>query len=88
MNLKLVFYDALCETEAFEINGVDATYDDFGEKRDHRSTDDYGCGNMQFTRNDSTPEILEKYSINEEDYQEICDKLTEGLSFGKCGWCI
>lgn len=34
-----------------------------------------------------TKEILRKYSINKKEYDEICKKLEEGLSFGSCGWC-
>jgi hypothetical protein len=43
---------------------------------------------MQFERIDATQEILEKYKISKAEYVTICDKLTEGLSFGHCGWCI
>ena len=46
------------------------------------------CGNMQFTGNQSTTEILSKYKITEEEYQEVVSKLEDGLSFGGCGWCI
>jgi hypothetical protein len=43
---------------------------------------------MQFTGNPSTTEILLKYKITEEEYQEVVSKLEDGLSFGCCGWCV
>lgn len=90
MDLKLKIYGFLCSTEVFEINGVDADYDDFGDKydRDTENAEDYGCGDMQFTGKDSTPEILAKYSITQSEYDEVVSELSDKLSFGSCGWCV
>jgi len=90
MILLLEFGIPHCSTSKFMINGVGADQDDFGEKhdRDSENAEDYGCGDMEFTRNPSTNEILDKYRINEEQYQEVCEKLEEGLSLGSCGWCV
>ena len=90
MDLKLKIYGCLCSTEVFTINGIDADYDDFGEKYDHdtENAEDWGCGNMQFDGKDSTPEILAKYSINQSEYDEVVSELSEKLSFGSCGWCV
>lgn len=91
MILIIEAYDALCSLSTFQINGISADYDDFGEKADlnRRAAPDHGCGNMTFTPYAEPREgILERYQINMENYQEICDKLTEALSFGYCGWCI
>ncbi len=90
MELELKIYGALCATSVFIINGVDADYEDFGEKydRDSENAEDYGCGNMQFTGNPSKPEILSKYKITEEEYQEVVSRLEDGLSLGCCGWCV
>ena len=90
MKLELIIYRALCETSVFIINGINADYHDFGEKydRDSGNAEDYACSNMQFTGYQSTPEILEKYKITEDEYQEVVSKLEEGLSFGSCGWCV
>lgn len=89
MKLKLEVYDCLCELSTFEINNVNAYYDDFGDKYDHDSenAEDYCCGDMKFEGKQSTPEILAKYSINKSEYSEIVSQLTEKLSFGGCGWC-
>jgi len=90
MNLQLEILGALCETAIFMINGIEADYRDFGTKGDESPSEgeEYGCGNMQFTAEPSSPEVLRKYKITEEEYAEICEKLTNGLSFGRCGWCV
>ena len=89
MKLEFEVYYALCAMSKFIINDIQAEYEDFGDKDDidKEHAEDYCCGDMQFTRKESTPEILAKYNITQAEYNEICDKLTEGLSFGTCGWC-
>ena len=89
MELKLKIYGCLCSTKVFEINGVDADYDDFGEKYDRGfDAEDYACADMRFTGKDSTSEILAKYSITQSEYDEVVSELSEKLSFGSCGWCV
>lgn len=90
MKLELKIFGALCSTKTFVVNGIQADGSDFGEQYDHdqENAEDYACGDMQFNRKDSTTEVLEKYSITEAGYQEIAEKLEEGLSFGCCGWCV
>jgi hypothetical protein len=89
MKLVLNFYGALCETKNFKINDIDADYEDFGDKYDHDSenAESYCCADMEFDSKPATQEILDKYHITVDEYNEICDKLEEGLSFGRCGWC-
>lgn len=89
MKLEFDVYDALCEMRVFEINDIVADYEDFGEKFDRspESAADYSCGNMCFTGKLATQEVLDKYKINITEYNEIVEKLEEGLSFGCCGWC-
>jgi hypothetical protein len=89
MDLTLMFYGCLCATTTFTINGVEAHKEDFGEQYDRspETAEDYCCGDMQFTRIPPTPEVLAKYKITEEEYAQVCDKLEEGLSFGRCGCC-
>jgi len=74
---------------AFVINGINANSSDFGGQGDMspETAEEYCCGDMQFTRNPSTPDVLAKYGITEDEYAEICEKLEGGLSFGRCGWC-
>ena len=88
MKLKLEVYKCLCELEEFEINGIEANYEDFGDKYDTQPSlaDDYCCGNMQFVPKLATQEILDKYKINVDEYNQICEELN-CLSFGSCGWC-
>ena len=90
MKLELEFGHAFCYTPVFKINGIYADSDDFGEKydRDTENAEDYGCGDMQFTRIDPKSEVLNKYNISETEYYEIAEKLESGLSFGCCGWCV
>lgn len=89
MELKAKSMGALCELEEFIINGIKAEYDNFGDKDDIESgyTEPYCCGNMKFTAKPATSEILEKYKITVDEYNKVCDKLDEELSFGSCGLC-
>jgi len=97
MKLKFGIHESVCETSEFEINGIIANADDFGEKYDRGEHDDdddeneyenvFTCVNMQFTMIEPAEKVLKKYNINEDEYNKICDKL-DGLSFGDCGWCL
>ena len=90
MDLKLKVYSSLCECSEFKINGIDADYDDFGDKYDDckANAQEYGCGNMHFHPKRPTQEILDKYKITVDGYNKIADELEEKLSFGSCGWCV
>jgi len=90
MKLELEFGHNLCYTPVFKINDIEADYTDFGEKydRDQGNAQDYGCGDMQFTRIEPRSEVLKKYNISGQEYFEIVDKLEMGLSFGRCGECV
>ena len=94
MELKLEVYTALCIVRVFTINGIDADYEDFGTKGDRAPIvsddpwDSYCCGNMRFEEKRSTPEVLKKYNITQEEYHKVCDELGSKLSFGSCGWCL
>lgn len=89
MKLKLDVYGGICETKTFVINGVKATYKDFGEKYD-TSPDKLKpkiCGNMVFKPKYPTKQILEKYRINIDEYSYICQQLHDSISFGTCRQC-
>lgn len=90
MKLKLRIYTHLCSTKTFEVNGIRAHSADFGEQHDTNPADaePYGCFNMQFFPKIHTNEILQKYSINIDEYNTICEELKEELSFGKCRRCV
>ena len=90
MTYEIKSLECICALKVFKINGIKADYKDFGEKYDHDPdhAPEYGCGYMEFEAKDSTPEVLDKYHITEEDYEEICDKLHDELTFGNCGWCV
>ena len=83
-------YEALCKLATFTVNGIDAEYDDFGEKNDTdmENAEDYGCGNMEFTPKPATDEVLSKYKISVGEYNTIAEELKDKLSFGQCSWCV
>ena len=86
---EIEVFGSLCSTSTFTINGIDADSDDFGEQDDQDSwnAEDYACGDMAFTPNSPSTEILSKYKIDDLEYWTIANKLQEDLSFGACGWC-
>lgn len=90
MKLQLEFYSSWCSTAVFRINDIVADSYDFGNQDDidRDSAEPYGCGNMKFEGKEPTIEVLEKYNINVTEYNFIKGQLEEGLSFGRCGWCI
>lgn len=90
MELVCEEYSALCELREFIINGVSADYEDFGNKSDHGAAfaQEYGCGDMRFVGKRCTQEILDKYKITVDEYNEACEVLENKLSFGACGWCV
>lgn len=89
MDLKLTFIDCYCATGDFAINRIEADLEDFGDEYDHApgNAEPYCCGDMRFERKDATQEVLSKYKISEDEYEEICDLLGEGLYVGHCCMC-
>ena len=89
MKKDLSFGNCFCCVSGM-VNDIEIESEDFGNKYDHdqKNAPEWGCGNMQFDPIPSTPEVLKKYSITEQEYDEICQELADGLSFGNCGWCI
>ena len=90
MKLELEVYSALCATETFKINNIDADNDDFGNSYDAspETAEDYGCGNRVFKSKLATQEVLDRYKISVDEYNEVCEQLQDKLSFGNCGWCV
>ena len=74
--VEMEVYGCLCSLSKFEINGIKADYDDFGDKYDHdtENAEDYACGDMRFDSKPPTKEVLNTYGINEEEYYEICEE--------------
>ena len=89
MELECNAYGSLCGLSNFRINGIEAEEEDFGEHHDHHPelAEDYCCYDMKFTAKEPDPSVLLKYGITTEEYNEVCKKLDEELSFGNCGWC-
>ena len=89
MLIDFQVFQCLCSMEKFSINGIEAYEEDFGTKCDEspETAQPYSCGNMRFRRKKASQETLKKYAITTEEYDEVCSKLEDGLSFGCCGWC-
>lgn len=89
MKLEIEPYSCLCHLATFKINGISASYNDFGDKYDHASWEapEYGCGDMRFESKPASQEVLDTYRITIDEYNEICEKLAEVLDFGCCAWC-
>jgi len=87
---KIEVFSALCSLKTFTINGIEADEDDFVDKYDHspEEAEEYACGDMQADIRPVSNRVLEKYKINEDEYMEIAEKVSEKLSFGSCGWCV
>jgi hypothetical protein len=91
LDYKIEPMGALCElSSASHINHKHIDVDDFVDKYDHDSENapEYGCGNMQADVIESTPEVLAKYGIDEDEYQIIAFEISQAISFGTCGWCV
>ena len=89
VKLELDVYSSICETKTFVVNGVKATYKDFGLKIDTQP-DKYRpniCGNMRFEAISPTQQVLDKYRISSNEYKHICTLLKGCISFGLCKQC-
>lgn len=76
--------------EIFTINGIKADEDDFGQwSKNH--CEGYGCKDCFFERYTNRPlqviKNLNKYGINEEEYDEVCDELEKNLQVYSCHLC-
>ena len=74
----------------FKINNIDADVDDFGESRDWEpeNAPEYGCGHRAFRAFDDFDEkVLDKYHINVDEWEQICEMLENKLDWGRCALC-
>lgn len=88
-DLLIAVGECYCYLRTFVINGVEADEEDFGTHKDIEPeiAEEYACGNMKFIPKESTSDVLDKYKITQEEYDQICNEL-DCLSFGCCGWCV
>jgi predicted metal-binding transcription factor (methanogenesis marker protein 9) len=89
MNVTITIGTMPCDVRSLKINDVEASYHDFIELQDHDKTNapQYGCGDMKATPIQSTPEVLKRYNITQEEYDEITKKLCAKLKIGYCSKC-
>ncbi len=79
-----------CAAEVFTIDGKDAWDGDFGhsEDMDRMAAPDYGCGCREFIPDTAPADgVLEKYQIDVDTFNDICELLSEELRVGRCAWC-
>lgn len=87
MNYIIIPYRCLpCSLEKFEINGICADVEDFGETITGGDCMNGTCHSV-FSPKLPAYEILRKYGISLEDYSIICEELENKLYVGSCGWC-
>lgn len=81
--------DGCFSCATLKIRGQEADIDDFGndEDIDPQHAPPWGCGNRFFQVWEERPEILEKYGITVEEYDEIGFWLQRCLSVGCCDLC-
>lgn len=81
----------LCSSfRVFTINDIKANVDDFGVSKDWKpeNAPDYGCGHRAFHAfNYLDKKVLDKYHINESEWQLICNMLEDELYIGCCNYC-
>jgi hypothetical protein len=79
-----------CSLDVFTINGMRADVSDFGstEDIDSEHAEEYCCSNRVFVQKNPRVEVLNRYGITIDDYDEIVTTLRNVLHVGSCGWCI
>lgn len=88
--LVITDMDTYCDCDVeLTVKGKKADIEDFGNTRDieEDKSPPFGCGNMFFEVYEESPEILEKYGITVEEYDEIGATLQKWLTIGCCDWC-
>ena len=76
-----------CCLATFTVNGKKADLNDFGSKISNDGSPMKNECSYHFYPKEQTQEILNKYEIDANDYQIICDRLVRTLQINGCGWC-
>lgn len=74
-----------CSLEQFIINDITADYEDFGEI--DKESNGHECRVFGFNPKDPSDEILKKYKITLDEYEQVCNKL-DVIFIGYCQLCI
>jgi len=74
-----------CSLEQFIINDIIADYEDFGEI--DKESNGHECQIFGFKAKDPSDEILKKYEITLDEYDQVCNKL-DVIFMGYCQLCI
>lgn len=88
MKLTIEVCDGMpCSLKTFTVNNIGADTNDFGYTDWERSKF-YECKNHRFIGYTTpTPEVLEKYNINETEFNSICYNLQKALYIDSCSLC-
>lgn len=90
MKLEIKENDGLyCGLSVFKINDILADSDDFRENTIiiQNMLLNIVVEIMMFESKEPTQEVLDKYHITKEEYEDVCDELHDKLSFGFCAYC-
>ena len=88
--LDITGMDAYCDADVtLMVKGKPADVEDFGDGRDIEPNQAPlgGCGHYFFEVWEESPEVLEKYGLTVEEYDEIGFWLQRCLTIGFCDWC-
>ncbi len=95
MKMIIEPYDALpCCTKVFIINNIECDKDWFGSQESDDCPDDcegYDCHDSHFepyTLKKIKNNIKNKIELNDEEIEEVVNKLVEIFRVGDCGWCV
>lgn len=92
MDVKIKTFRSLpCETEVFQINGVDADLSDFGSMYDVdiESAGPWECGCREFVAYDTfIQQAMQKYGITSDEFSAIQEMLKSEMHVGHCSWCV
>jgi len=87
VKIEIKTFDALpCETEVFKVNNIKADVEDFGEVNTEPAGS-YTCS-ISFEAKMPKQDVLDKYKIDLEEYEEITNKLGDVFCRGICSWCV
>ena len=87
MKIEIAYSNRDCHGIILTLDGKTADFSDFGYLEEVGETPDYGCAERHYHGKFSTPEVLAKYGISEDEYATIVDHLRGEVFFGSCDEC-
>jgi len=88
MKLEIKQFKKSCSLKKFKINGIPGNEDHFIFIDDIKRTNDICiCGNVVAKKREPNNLVLNRYKINEKQYNKIAKRLENILSIGYCDAC-